>query len=182
MTTAKPRPTIAPGETRAYPVLALRDIVAFPHMIVPLFVGREKSIRALEEAMRGDTFILLATQKNASDDDPATDTIFAVGTLASVLQLLKRPARAQEAAPDVADVPRIHGRAQLSRLAVIDPMAQEDEDQERPQSRPGGSRQRPLRAGEGQGAHRRISRGPATHQQAYWTHPVPGRAARGWQK
>src|SRR6266516_4832627 len=67
MTTAKPRPTIAPGETRAYPVLALRDIVAFPHMIVPLFVGREKSIRALEEAMRGDTFILLATQKNAAD-------------------------------------------------------------------------------------------------------------------
>src|SRR6266536_2491823 len=91
MTTAKPRPTIAPGETRAYPVLALRDIVAFPHMIVPLFVGREKSIRALEEAMRGDTFILLATQKNASDDDPATDAIFAMGTLASVLQLLKIP-------------------------------------------------------------------------------------------
>src|SRR6266536_3575531 len=91
MTTAKPRPTIAPGETRAYPVLALRDIVAFPHMIVPLFVGREKSIRALEEAMRDDTFILLATQKNASDDDPATDAIFAVGTLASVLQLLKIP-------------------------------------------------------------------------------------------
>src|SRR6266508_2953342 len=72
MTTAKPRPTIAPGETRAYPVLPLRDIVVFPHLIVPLFVGREKSIRALEEVMRSDTFILLATQKNASDDDPAT--------------------------------------------------------------------------------------------------------------
>src|SRR6266851_4097245 len=91
MTTAKPRPTIAPGETRAYPVLPLRDIVVFPYLIVPLFVGREKSIRALEEAMRSDTFILLATQKNASDDDPATDAIFAVGTLASVLQLLKLP-------------------------------------------------------------------------------------------
>src|SRR6266568_1930096 len=91
MTTAKPRPTIAPGETRAYPVLPLRDIVVFPHLIVPLFVGREKSIRALEEVMRGDTFILLATQKNASDDDPATDAIFAAGTLASVLQLLKLP-------------------------------------------------------------------------------------------
>jgi ATP-dependent Lon protease len=60
-------------------------------MIVPLFVGREKSIKALEEVMRSDTFILLATQKNASDDDPATDSIFNVGTLASVLQLLKLP-------------------------------------------------------------------------------------------
>ena len=66
MTTTKPRPPLAPGETRAYPVLALRDIVVFPHMIAPLFVGREKSILALEEVMRSDTFILLATQKNAS--------------------------------------------------------------------------------------------------------------------
>jgi ATP-dependent Lon protease len=89
--TNKPRPTLQPGETRAYPVLPLRDIVVFPHMIVPLFVGREKSIKALEEVMRSDTFILLATQKNASDDDPATDAIFEVGTLASVLQLLKLP-------------------------------------------------------------------------------------------
>ena len=71
--TKKPRPQLQPGETRAYPVLPLRDIVVFPHMIVPLFVGREKSIKALEEVMRSDTFILLATQKNASDDDPATD-------------------------------------------------------------------------------------------------------------
>src|SRR5213083_361409 len=91
MTTAKPRPAIAPAETRVYPVLPLRDIVVFPHAIVPLFVGREKSIRALEEVMRSDTFILLATQKNASDDDPATDAIFEIGTLASVLQLLKLP-------------------------------------------------------------------------------------------
>jgi ATP-dependent Lon protease len=71
--------------------LPLRDIVVFPHMIVPLFVGREKSIKALEEVMRSDTFILLATQKNASDDDPATDAIYSIGTLASVLQLLKLP-------------------------------------------------------------------------------------------
>src|SRR5450432_2748945 len=91
MTSAKPRPPLIPGETRSYPVLPLRDIVVFPHMIVPLFVGREKSIKALEEVMRSDTFILLATQKNASDDDPATDSIFEVGTLASVLQLLKLP-------------------------------------------------------------------------------------------
>ena len=91
MTLPKPRPPLTPGETRAYPVLPLRDIVVFPHMIVPLFVGREKSIKALEEVMRSDTFILLATQKNASDDDPATNSIFEIGTLASVLQLLKLP-------------------------------------------------------------------------------------------
>ena len=93
MTTSnnKPRPPLIAGETRAYPVLPLRDIVVFPHMIVPLFVGREKSIKALEEVMRSDTFILLATQKNASDDEPATDTIYEIGTLATVLQLLKLP-------------------------------------------------------------------------------------------
>jgi ATP-dependent Lon protease len=74
-----------------YPVLPLRDIVVFPYMIVPLFVGREKSIAALEEVMRADKQILLAAQKNAGDDDPATDAIYEIGTLASVLQLLKLP-------------------------------------------------------------------------------------------
>src|ERR1700739_3124054 len=88
---AKSKPTLTAGESRAYPVLPLREIVVSPHMIVPLFVGREKSIKALEEVMRSDTFILLATQKNASDDDPAPDAIYTVGTLASVLQLLKLP-------------------------------------------------------------------------------------------
>src|SRR5712675_1848258 len=91
MTSAKPRPLLAPGETRTYPVLPLRDIVVFPHMIAPLFVGRKKSILALEEVMRSDTFILLATQNNVSDDDPATEAIYEVGTLASVLKLLKLP-------------------------------------------------------------------------------------------
>src|SRR5438034_7037260 len=91
MTTAKPKPPLIPGETRAYPVLPLRDIVVFPHMIAPLFVGRKKSILALEEVMRSDAFILLAAQKNASDDDPATAAIYEIGTLASVLQLLKLP-------------------------------------------------------------------------------------------
>ena len=74
-----------------YPVLPLRDIVVFPYMIVPLFVGREKSINALEEVMRSDKQILLAAQKNAGDDDPAADAIYEMGTLASVLQLLKLP-------------------------------------------------------------------------------------------
>src|SRR5215472_14537693 len=89
--TTMPRPLLAPGETRIYPVLPLRDIVVFPHMIAPLFVGRKKSILALEEVMRSDTFILLATQKNVSDEEPATEAIYDVGTLASVLQLLKLP-------------------------------------------------------------------------------------------
>jgi len=89
MTTQKR--VLTPGRSDTYPVLPLRDIVVFPHMIVPLFVGREKSIRALEEVMKGDKYILLATQKNASDDDPETDAIFTTGTLASVLQLLKLP-------------------------------------------------------------------------------------------
>jgi ATP-dependent Lon protease len=74
-----------------FAVLPLRDIVVFPHMIVPLFVGREKSIKALEEVMGAEKQILLATQINASDDDPAADAIYDVGTLANVLQLLKLP-------------------------------------------------------------------------------------------
>ena len=85
MTTQKSEPA-KPGTVESYPVLPLRDIVVFPHMIVPLFVGREKSIRALEEVMKSERFILLATQANASDDDPATDAIFKTGTLASLLQ------------------------------------------------------------------------------------------------
>jgi ATP-dependent Lon protease len=85
------RKTIAPGSLGTYPILPMRDIVVFPHMIVPLFVGREKSIRALEEVMKADKPILLATQMNAADDDPATDAIFSTGTLAKVLQLLKLP-------------------------------------------------------------------------------------------
>ncbi|MBS7738604.1 MULTISPECIES: endopeptidase La [unclassified Chelatococcus] len=91
MTTAKPRQAAVPGTVGTYPVLPLRDIVVFPHMIVPLFVGREKSIRALEEVVKSDRHILLATQMNAADDDPATDAIYTIGTVASVLQLLKLP-------------------------------------------------------------------------------------------
>src|SRR6266853_118481 len=74
-----------------YPVLPLRDIVVFPHMIVPLFVGREKSVRALEDVMKDDKQILLVTQKNAAQDDPSTSDIFMVGTVGTVLQLLKLP-------------------------------------------------------------------------------------------
>jgi ATP-dependent Lon protease len=77
--------------TLSYPVLPLRDIVVFPHMIVPLFVGRDKSVRALEEVMKDDKQILLSSQIDPSEDDPAADGIYEVGVLANVLQLLKLP-------------------------------------------------------------------------------------------
>jgi len=79
------------SETKTLPVLPLRDIVVFPHMVVPLFVGREKSVRALDEIMKGEKQILLATQKNSVDDDPSPDAIYPIGVLATVLQLLKLP-------------------------------------------------------------------------------------------
>jgi ATP-dependent Lon protease len=79
------------GSNEVFPVLPLRDIVVFPYMIVPLFVGREKSINALDEVMRTDRQILLAAQKNAGDDDPEPGAIYSMGTLATVLQLLKLP-------------------------------------------------------------------------------------------
>ena len=77
--------------TQSYPVLPLRDIVVFPHMIVPLFVGREKSVRALEEVMQDDKQILLSSQKDPTADDPQAEGIFRTGVLANVLQLLKLP-------------------------------------------------------------------------------------------
>ena len=81
----------APIQGIVYPVLPLRDIVVFPGMIVPLFVGREKSVKALEEVMKDDKQILLIAQKNASQDDPGPEDIYTIGTLGTVLQLLKLP-------------------------------------------------------------------------------------------
>ncbi|MGF1553544.1 MAG: LON peptidase substrate-binding domain-containing protein, partial [Paracoccaceae bacterium] len=78
-------------ESGTFPVLPLRDIVVFPHMIVPLFVGRDKSVRALEQVMKDDRQILLASQKDAGQDNPGEDDIYRVGSLARVLQLLKLP-------------------------------------------------------------------------------------------
>jgi ATP-dependent Lon protease len=80
-----------PQSTVTYPVLPLRDIVVFPHMIVPLFVGREKSVRALEEVMQDDKQILLSSQLDPAVDDPTHDGIYRHGVLANVLQLLKLP-------------------------------------------------------------------------------------------
>ncbi|HOU64787.1 MAG TPA: LON peptidase substrate-binding domain-containing protein, partial [Thermomonas sp.] len=75
----------------ALPVLPLRDVVVFPHMVIPLFVGRDKSIRALDIAMEGDKRILLVAQKSAETDDPGATDLHPIGTLAQVLQLLKLP-------------------------------------------------------------------------------------------
>jgi ATP-dependent Lon protease len=82
---------VSGGDKLTLPVLPLRDIVVFPHMIVPLFVGREKSVSALENVMQDDKQILLVAQKNAADDNPATDEIYEVGAVGTVLQLLKLP-------------------------------------------------------------------------------------------
>src|SRR6476660_9462557 len=78
-------------EKRVLPLLPLRDIIVFPHMVVPLFVGREKSINALEQAMSGDKEIVLSAQKTAKTDDPTPDDIFTVGTIGQIIQLLRLP-------------------------------------------------------------------------------------------
>src|SRR5688572_14292777 len=79
------------SKARKVPLLPLRDIIVFPHMVVPLFVGREKSINALEEAMTHEKEILLAAQKKAKTNEPTPDDIFAVGTLGVIIQLLRLP-------------------------------------------------------------------------------------------
>jgi len=73
------------------PLLPLRDVVVYPHMVIPLFVGRDRSIQALETATKGNKRILLATQKEATLDDPTKDDIYSVGTISTILQLLKLP-------------------------------------------------------------------------------------------
>src|SRR4030042_5645167 len=79
------------GEKNQFPILPLRDVVVFPNMVVPLFVGREKSIKALEHAMSHDKDIFLAAQKDATVDNPTEKDIYFFGTLGSVLQLLRLP-------------------------------------------------------------------------------------------
>ncbi|MCA3555234.1 endopeptidase La [Aestuariivirga sp.] len=101
--------TAPAGSHETIPVLPLRDIVVFPHMIVPLFVGREKSIKALEEVMRENKRILLVAQKNPADDDPASDAVYDVGTLAQVLQLLKLPDGTVKVLVEGSDRARVHG-------------------------------------------------------------------------
>ncbi len=79
------------GNLSRFPLLPLRDIVIFPHMVVPLFVGRERSIQALEAAMSGNKSIFLATQKNATIEDPKAEDVYSAGTVCQIIQLLKLP-------------------------------------------------------------------------------------------
>jgi len=112
------------------PVLPLRDIVVFPHMIVPLFVGREKSVRALEDVMNDDKQILLVTQKNAGDDDPTPDDIYSVGTVGTVLQLLKLPDGTVKVLVEGTQRARITGFAENSEFfqAQAELLVEADED------------------------------------------------------
>ncbi len=113
-----------------YPVLPLRDIVVFPHMIVPLFVGREKSVRALEDVMKEDKQILLVTQKDASMDDPKPDDIHRMGTIGAVLQLLKLPDGTVKVLVEGGDRARIESFTENEDFfqAHAEPLAESDGD------------------------------------------------------
>ncbi len=118
------------SEVKVLPVLPLRDIVVFPHMVVPLFVGRDKSVRALDEVMRGDKQIVLATQKNSSDDDPSPAAIYDVGVVATVLQLLKLPdgtVKVLVEGKGRAAIRRFTGQTDYYEAEVVD-VAEEEED------------------------------------------------------
>ena len=78
-------------DQQVLPVLPLRDVVVYPHMVIPLFVGRDKSIKALDTAMEGGKHIMLVAQKSAAMDDPKVEDIYSIGTVATILQLLKLP-------------------------------------------------------------------------------------------
>src|SRR5574343_826165 len=83
--------SIPQGEIMQLPLLPLRDVVIFPQMVVPLFVGRPKSTKALEKAMDGDRRLLLVAQKSATKDEPTTEDLYEIGCVATILQLLKLP-------------------------------------------------------------------------------------------
>src|SRR5579885_340646 len=82
---------VSSAAVQELPVLPLRDVVVYPHMVIPLFVGREKSVRALDAAMAGDKQILLVAQRSPDIDDPQSSDLYPIGTVATVLQLLKLP-------------------------------------------------------------------------------------------
>ena len=87
-----PKPNASPnGDVRKLPMMPIRDMVIFPHMMTPFVVGRESSVRALEEALTGDRKIFLATQHDASIDEPSADDIFETGTIGTIVQSVKMP-------------------------------------------------------------------------------------------
>jgi len=115
--------------TNAIPVLPLRDVVVYPHMVIPLFVGREKSISALDTAMQEDKKILLIAQKNAEVDDPSVDDIYEIGTLSTILQLLKLPDGTVKVLVEGAERVRITGYENTDTFftAHVDVLVQDDE-------------------------------------------------------
>ena len=123
---AKPEPVRA----ELLAVLPLRDIVVFPHMIVPLFVGREKSVRALEAVMKEDKQILLVAQKNAAQDDPSADDIYRVGTVSTILQLLKLPDGTVKVLVEGSRRARIAGFKETESYfeAFVEPLPDRDSD------------------------------------------------------
>src|SRR5258706_14538830 len=84
-------PTVPPTDVVQYPLLPLRDVVVFPHMVIPLFVGRPKSIKAMETAMEAGKSILLVAQKSAAKDDPGPADMYAIGCVSNILQMVKLP-------------------------------------------------------------------------------------------
>jgi len=126
----RPEQGAAPVKGELLPVLPLRDIVVFPHMIVPLFVGREKSVRALEAVMKEDKQILLVAQKNAAQDDPAADDIYRVGTVSTILQLLKLPDGTVKVLVEGGRRARIAGFDEVDSYfeAFIEPLPDQDGD------------------------------------------------------
>ena len=120
----------APGKPNKtiFPLLPLRDVVVYPQIVQPLFVGRPKSIKALEEAMSGDKQVLLVAQKNASDDDPVADQLFSIGTIATILQLIRLPDGTvkvlveglERATVDNVDIESDHMNAEASLLVSED--------------------------------------------------------------
>ena len=119
--------------TNAVPVLPLRDVVVYPHMVIPLFVGREKSINALDSAMQQDKKILLVAQKNAEIDDPSADDIHEIGTLSTILQLLKLPDGTVKVLVEGAERARISSFESLDTFftANIDILQSREEEEEK---------------------------------------------------
>src|SRR6201987_5582669 len=118
---------ILPSEPITLPLLPLRDVVVFPHMVIPLFVGRPKSIKALEAAMEAGKSIMLVAQKNAAKDEPSADDIYAIGCVANILQMLKLPDGTVKVLVEGAQRATIHRIEDLSTHFVCDltPMAPE---------------------------------------------------------
>ncbi|WP_028451056.1 endopeptidase La [Chitinilyticum aquatile] len=122
-------PHVLPSDPVTFPMLPLRDVVVFPHMVIPLFVGRPKSIKALEVATENGTPILLAAQKNAAKDEPALADVYEVGTIATVLQLLKLPDGTVKVLVEGSQRARLHDLTEGDGYfsAVAEPLPPEDE-------------------------------------------------------